>query len=55
MLRNIVSQSMWQIALLFFLLYAGPETFGLEPGDYCYTWSVGSSSTAKSFSYHGQS
>lgn len=53
MLRNIFGQSAWQLAILFFLLYRGPDIWGFEDGNYCKKWVLGNQ-RADTWTYNGQ-
>ena len=45
MLRNILCQSAFQLALCLYLMYSGAELFGIRHGQYCNNYLVGKSNT----------
>lgn len=53
MIRNILCQSLYQLGLLLWLLFAGAEVFGFREGVTCDTFEVDSSSTVRDYSYRG--
>lgn len=53
MLRNIFGQALYQLALLFFLLYEGPKIWGIESGNYCRSWTAGSRRTTPTWQWNG--
>jgi hypothetical protein len=53
MARNIAGQALYQLGLLFFLLYEGPKLWGLEAGNYCRSWTGGNSKTQPTWRYNG--
>lgn len=53
MVRNILGQSLYQIALIFFLLFEGPQLWGLESGNYCRSWTVGNRRTTPTWRWNG--
>ncbi len=53
MVRNIAGQSLYQVGLLFFLLYEGPKLWGLESGNYCRSWTGGNRKTTPTWTYLG--
>jgi len=55
MMRNIAGQALYQLGLLFFLLFKGAELWGLHPGNYCLRWYQGvERSLSYTFQYNGQ-
>ena len=53
MVRNIMGQSAYQLGILFFLLYEGPQIWGFEEGDYCKKWVAGNQ-RADTWTYNSQ-
>lgn len=55
MVRNIMGQALWQLGMLFFLLYEGPALWGFEAGNYCKRWTGGNGRTDLTWNYNDQS
>lgn len=53
MVRNVVGQVVFQLGILFFVLYRGPSLWGVEDGNYCRSWTAASSRTDVTWEFNG--